>query len=99
MVAENQDETKGIKKVTLEHPYTFGTKQITEINFLRRPKAKDMRGIIPQNMTVDETGLVLGRCTDLSTAEVLEMDLDDIALVNEALSSFLPNTQRIGKER
>lgn len=99
MVAENQDEKKSIKRIKLEHPYSVGSKQITEVNFTRRPKARDMKGINPQNMTMDESTLVLGRCTDLSTPELMEMDLDDMSLVGEALSDFLPNTQRIGRER
>jgi len=98
MTAESQEEKKPIKTVKLEHPYNFGEESIDTIHFFRRPLVEDMRGIKRSNMTVEDTCLLLGRTTNISTAAALKMDLDDLAVVSEAFSSFLPNTLRIGKE-
>lgn len=95
MTTESQHQ-EPIKIVKLEHPYSFGQKEIGQVEFLRRPKTKDIKGLNRNNMTTADTLRVLANITPLSTPEMEEMDLDDFALVQEALLSFLPNTQRIG---
>jgi len=100
MVTENQnpghpDEQKPVQTIQLEHPFEFGSETISELNILRRPKKKDMKGI--KGLDSDETALLLGRVSDLSTPQIEEMDLDDFALCSEALANLLPNSQRIGK--
>jgi len=90
-------ESQPVKTVTLKYPYTFGDKNIKECNFIRRPKAKDLKGLSLTDMKADDQLLLLGKMTDLSTPELGEMDLADFQDVSEALASFLPNTQEAGK--
>ena len=100
MVAENRKEKsteEPIKIITLKHPYTFGTKQISECIFARRPKAKDLKGLKLGEGKVDDQFILLGRCTNLSTPEIEEMDLEDFTNVGQALTDFLPNGLDSGK--
>lgn len=96
MVTENQEPIKVFK---LDTPYSFGSKEITKVKFLRRPKAKDIKKVDIQAMSSVDTMRVLANITDLSIPEIEEMDLDDFNILSQELLSFLPRTREAGNER
>lgn len=85
-----------VKTIKLGFPFDFGDRHITEVNFTRRPKAKDLKGINVSAMQADDTAILLGRITDLSTPEIEEMDLSDFTLLGNALADFLPGSLKTG---
>ena len=90
MATESQEnKDKPVKTVTLDFPYKFGTKEITECIFPVRPKAKALKGMSVTNPTADDQMIILGRVTNLSTPEIEDMDLQDFKKVNEVLQDFL----------
>jgi len=94
MVTENQTPIKTIK---LEYPFEFGKEEITEVHVMRRPKAKDMKGINLQEMTADAQCKLLGRITNLMTPVIEEFDLADFKTLSEAVADFLPSGLESGE--
>lgn len=102
MATESQDKEfkEPIKTIKFEIPLEFGSETITEINFLRRPKAKDMKGLDPRNLTIDQSMKLLANISDLSVPQIKEMDLDEFNVVSaEMADAFLARSQKIGEGR
>ncbi len=98
MVTENlKNKNKPVKVITLKHPYNFGSKQITQCIFERRPKAKDLKGLSLAKQLADDQFVLLGRVTNLSTPEIEEMDMEDAMVCMEAITDFLPDSLKPGK--
>ncbi len=73
----------------LEKPFQFGTKEITEINIIKRPKGKHIKDIALGGMTGNDSALLLGRISDLETPEILEFELVDFRKASDLLADFL----------
>ena len=94
MTTESQEP---IKTITLEHPFKFGDENISQILILRRPKAKDLKGLNMQAMQAEDVCKLLGKISNLSTPQIEEIDLADFNSLGEAMKDFLPNTLEGGK--
>jgi len=90
-------ESQPVKTITLEFPVKVGDVEKGTINILRRPKAKDLKGLNMQAMQAEDVCKLLGRISDLSTPEIEEIDLKDFQSIGEAMKEFLPNSLGDGK--
>lgn len=102
MVAENHKNKSGqvaepVKIFKLQFPFAYGDTQITECKFMRRPKAKDIKGLKLSDQLADDQYILLGRITDLSTPVIEEMDMADAMSLIKELTDFLPESLRTGK--
>lgn len=91
--SESENE-KPLKVIKLEKPYTFGEKKITEFKILREPKAKDMKGMQLAKGLADDQFILLGKISNLSTAEIEQMSMGDVMLCIKTLEDFLPESLR-----
>lgn len=96
MTTESQKQEKPVKVVKLT-PYKFGTKEISELKILRKPKAKDLKGLAIAKGLADDQFVLLGRISDLTTPEIEEMGMGDSLLCIQAIEDFLPDSLRTGK--
>lgn len=76
-------------KIKLDEPITFGSETIAELE-LRKPKAKDMRGM-PMQLGMDDMLALASRCTSQPPSVIDELSFGDLAKVMEALGKQMGN--------
>lgn len=84
-----------IKTIPLKHPVQHGNETVAALDFMRRPKAKDLRGL-PVNLGFDELMTVLGRMTSQPPSVINELDLEDLMAAVEVVTDFLPSSLPTG---
>jgi len=84
-----------IKTIPLEYPVEHGQETITELVFMRRPKAKDFKGL-PMQLGFDELMTILGRLTGQPPSVIGEIDTTDLMNAVEVVTDFLPSGQTTG---
>lgn len=97
------EETKEVLEVKLPHiislkfPFEYGKdRQVKEITFTRRLKAKDFRGISVSNITFDDMLRLISKSTGESQAVIDELDTEDMMACTEVINSFLSVGQKTG---
>lgn len=84
-----------IKTIPLKYPVEHGQETITELVFMRRPKAKDFKGL-PLQLGFDEIIKILGRLTAQPPSVIDELDTADLMEAVEVVTDFLPSGQTTG---
>jgi hypothetical protein len=84
-----------IKTIDLKYPIQQGQETITHLEFMRRPKAKDLKGL-PVNLGFDELMTILGRLTGHPPSVLGELDFDDLMVAVEVVTDFLPGGLQTG---
>lgn len=97
MSTETQEKPEPIKVIDLEYPIQIGKEEKAQLKIMRRPKAKDLKGLNMIQMQSEDVCKLLGRISDFSTPELEELDLMDFNKVGEVMKSFLPSIQEAGK--
>ncbi|PCJ13800.1 MAG: hypothetical protein COB04_16060 [Gammaproteobacteria bacterium] len=82
--------------IKLEYPIEYGEETISEI-VLKRPKGKHLRKL-PAEMDMDDILLFAGELSDLTPAQIDELDAADITKIQEKISGFLERGQKTGKK-
>lgn len=75
------------KKITLKHPFDFGSETIESIE-LRRPKGKDLRTLPAEPNTGDILNLA-AKLGGVTPSVIDEMDAEDVMEVVGAVQDFL----------
>lgn len=87
------------EKYILQYPVTFGSDIVTELE-IRRPKAKDIRGLKASTtgeFEFNELLKIVANITDQPDPLIGELDIDDTMALVEKVSSFLAGGQETGK--
>lgn len=83
----------------LSRPFQYGKdREITEITFNRRTKAKDYKGIQAQNIRFDDILRLISKTTGESMSLIEELDSEDMMAAVDVVNSFLPSGQTVGKD-
>lgn len=83
------------KTIKLQEPIQHGAETIHELH-VRKPKAKDMRGLPIQMTKTDDMLTLLGRVSGRPPSVIDELSLPDMAACMEALTDFLPDSPATG---
>ena len=96
MTTESQEPIKIIK---LKYPFMWGQdEQVTEIQIIRRPKAKDMKGLKSlKDMDMSDQNLMISRFTNLTPPQLDELDMEDFGELGKVIESFLESSLETGK--
>jgi len=84
-----------IEVIELEYPIEHGKELIERLEIMRRPRAKDLRGM-PAELCQDHLQIILGRITGQPPSVIGELDLVDMFKGLEVVESFLPGGQTAG---
>lgn len=84
-------------KIKLSYPVQFGSETIHELE-LRRPKAKDLRGL-PLKMEMDHMLTLCGRVSGQPDSVINELDFDDTMKVVEVLGNFIGSSLPTGSQQ
>lgn len=82
----------------LHYPVAVGTEPLTEIVFVRRLVAKDLKGIPAEGLTLDHMVLLIARVVGKPVAIIEQIDAADIVELAEVVQSFLPSSQKTGMD-
>lgn len=85
------------KKIPLNDPIQHGSETITALE-LRKPKARDMRGM-PLEMGMDDMLTLASRCTAQPPSVIDELSFDDMTKVFEAIGGFIKPGLQTGAKR
>jgi hypothetical protein len=72
---------------TLKEPITFGSETVAELH-VRKPKAKDLRGIPAEHRLVDHQLLLIVRLTGQPDVVIDELSLEDLEGVSSIIDGF-----------
>lgn len=76
--------------VKLDYPFTYGKdREVVEIVFNRRLKAKDFKGINLKEIKFDEMMKLISKTTGEFSAVIEEIDSSDLMKCVEVINSFL----------
>lgn len=79
-----------VKSIKLKHPVSWtGGEVIDIVDFHRRVKAKDVKGMDLNNLRMEEQCKILANITNLETPQLYELDLEDMIEVGKVLQDFL----------
>ena len=96
--AETEESTEIIKSLKLQYPLNFKNGEvITVVDFLRRPQARDLRGIDLQNLKMEEQCKILAHITNCTTPQLMRCDMVDMNKLGEILTDFLEGGQETTK--
>lgn len=83
------------KMITLDDPIQYGSEKISELE-IRKPKAKDMRGM-PLQMGMDDMLKLAGRLTGQPDSVIDELSFGDLGKVMDEVGKLMPDGRVIGK--
>jgi len=86
MVSQNDDGTLQIK---LHLPFKFGKDREVESLKLRRPKAKDIRKLPAEGLSLGDMLDLVGRLTGEPKSLIDEIEMKDVTLLSEVVQTFL----------
>lgn len=80
----------GAVTLTLEHPYSFGSEEVSEIT-IQRLKGIHFKGLNPKKIeeSADDMMLLLSRAVGKTPKFIHEMDFADFQRAMEAIQDFL----------
>ncbi len=81
----------------LVHPVKFGSEEITELVFKRRPTVADFEGTTPR-LTITEQMMILSRMADKPWPMMKMVDGEDAIKLMEVLAGFLQPGPLLGVE-
>lgn len=81
----------------LAHPIQYGERNVEELVFNRRLKAKDFKGIVSTNIKFDDMMSLIARITGESRSLIEEMDSEDFMGASEVVNSFLESGRTTGE--
>lgn len=84
-------------KIKLQHPFTYGSETIHELD-IRRPKAKDLRGL-PVKMGMDDMLTLAGRCAAQPDSVINELDIVDTMTLVEVIGNFMDSSLPTGSKQ
>jgi len=97
---ETEESIEPIKSLKLQYPLSFKNgDSVKIIDFLRRPQARDLRGIDLQNLKMEEQCKILANITNCSTPQLMRCDMVDMNKLGEILTDFLEGGQETTKTR
>lgn len=76
-----------MRTIELAHPLEFGGEEIRELR-IRRPKAKDLKGLNLENLTGDVVIELLARLTELPAKVIEDLDWEDLGPAMEVVEGF-----------
>lgn len=79
----------------LKHPIQYGSQVIGEIRY-RRPRAKDLKRIRPENMETGDLINLFAAMSEYDEPTIDEMDAEDALVAIQLVGSFLANGQETG---
>lgn len=80
----------------LKHPVQFGSQIITEIHY-RRPKAKDLKRIKPEQLETGDLINLFASISDQDPPVIDELDAVDILVAVQLVGGFLAPGQETGE--
>lgn len=94
------DNPKNIlKSVKLAYPITWGDGEpLKVIDFLRRPQARDLKGLNLQNLKIEDQCKILANITNADAPQLMRCDMFDMTKLGEILTDFLEGGQETGKK-
>lgn len=81
--------------IKLDDPISYGSETIESLE-LRKPKAKDMRGL-PLQMGMDDMLKLAGRVSGQPDSVIDELSINDLGRVMEIVGNFMGPGRKIGK--
>lgn len=81
--------------IKLDDPISYGSETISSLE-LRKPKAKDMRGL-PLQMGMDDMLKLAGRVSGQPDSVIDELSINDLGRVMEVVGNFMQAGRATGK--
>ena len=78
-------------RIPLQYPIQAHGEEVSELVLPDRGKAKHMRGMPTENMTIDDILDFISRTANIPKSSVDEIDFEDLAVVLEWAEAFFVN--------
>lgn len=91
---DTEESVEIIKSLKLQYPLEFKNgDEIKVVDFIRRPQARDLKGMDLQNLKMEEQCKILANITNCTTPQLMRCDMADMTKLGEILTDFLEGGQ------